>query len=171
DIKKIIALSTLRQIAIIIFAIAIKSSTLAFLHLIIHALFKSIIFLCAGIIIHNSSYQDIRIIGISFFKTPLISTILGISTIALMGLPFISGFFSKDIIIELLTSSKIYSFLSILIIISIGITASYSLRISLFSNIIIFKSKPDSNFHFNLSAYIPIIIIAPFSIFIGTLLI
>nr|YP_010252258.1 NADH dehydrogenase subunit 5 [Desis jiaxiangi]QTX95131.1 NADH dehydrogenase subunit 5 [Desis jiaxiangi] len=171
DMKKIIALSTLSQIAMMMFAIAMKSSTLAFLHLIIHALFKSMMFLCAGIMIHNSSYQDMRMMGMSFFKTPLISTILGISTMALMGLPFMSGFFSKDMIIELLTSSKIYSFLSILMIMSIGMTASYSLRMSLFSNIMMFKSKPDSNFHFNLSAYIPIIMMAPFSIFIGTLLI
>lgn len=68
--KKIIALSTLRQIAIIIFAISIKSTTLAFFHLIIHALFKSTIFLCAGIIIHNFSYQDIRIIDIKINNSP-----------------------------------------------------------------------------------------------------
>lgn len=170
DIKKIIALSTLRQIAIIIFAISIKSTTLAFFHLIIHALFKSTIFLCAGIIIHNFSYQDIRIIDIKMNNSPLVLSILGLSRIILIAIPFTSGFFSKDLIIETIISSKFNLIILFLIISSIGITASYTLRISFTSNKLSLKSKPETYFHKNLFSNLPITIITIISISLGTLI-
>lgn len=157
DLKKIIALSTLSQIAIIIFAISINSLILTYIHLIIHALFKSAIFICAGIIIHESSYQDIRIIGLNFINYPLTLSILGINSIALMGIPFISGFFSKDVIIEFILTSNLNFTISILIILSIGITASYSIRITLFSNKSTIKSQPWISNHQRLESIIPII--------------
>ncbi|RDU34613.1 NADH-quinone oxidoreductase subunit L, partial [Neobacillus piezotolerans] len=129
-----IALSTLRQIAIIIFAISIISPLLAYFHIIIHAFFKSLIFICAGIIIHETSYQDIRIIRINRNSIPITTTIIGLTNAALIGLPFTSGFFSKDIIIEKIISSKIECILTLIIISSIGITASYSIRIINLSN-------------------------------------
>lgn len=171
DLKKIIALSTLSQIAIIIFAISINSRNIAYLHLIIHALFKSTMFLCAGIIIHESSYQDIRIIGLNIYIIPLTSSIIGITRLSLIGIPFISGFFSKDTIIEKLISSKTESFITLLIIISIGITISYSLRISIISNKLIIKSKSSSTNHYTNYHNIPIIIISLCTIFSGTIII
>lgn len=171
DIKKIIALSTLRQIAIIIFAISIKSVTLAFFHLIIHALFKSTIFLCAGIIIHNSSYQDIRIIGINIIRIPSTLSIIGLSSTALIGVPFISGFFSKDSIIEFILQSRTNYIISTLIIISIGLTASYSTRIITTSNKILIKSKRENIIHTNKYAFTCTTLIAPLSILSGTIII
>lgn len=168
DLKKIIALSTLRQIAIIIFAISLKSLILAFLHLVIHALFKSAIFLCAGIIIHESSYQDIRIIGINFIQYPLTLSILGINRFALIGIPFISGFFSKDVIIEFIIISRLNFTLSTLIILSIGITASYSLRITLFSNKPLIKSQAWISNHQSIECLIPIIILRILAITSGS---
>lgn len=168
DLKKIIALSTLRQIAIIIFAISLNSLILAFIHLTIHALFKSAIFLCAGIIIHESSYQDIRIIGINFINSPLTLSILGINRIALIGAPFISGFFSKDAIIERLISSKLNILISILIIISIGITASYSIRISISSNNSTIKHSPLSSNHQSIQSFFPICLLSLFAITSGS---
>lgn len=170
DIKKIIALSTLRQIAIIIFAISLGSITLAFFHLIIHAIFKSIIFLCAGIIIHSSSYQDIRPIGTTLNNTPIVASILGISSLSLIGVPFISGFFSKDPIVETVIFSKTFSLIRFLIILSVGITSAYSIRIISYALKFNLKSKSDINIHQSFIE-IPIIIIAPLSIFIGTLII
>lgn len=170
DLKKIIALSTLRQIAIIIFAISIISPYLAYFHIIIHAFFKSLIFICAGIIIHETSYQDIRIIRINTINIPITTTILGLTNAALIGLPFTSGFFSKDIIIEKIISSKIECILTLIIISSIGITASYSIRIIYLSNKHSIKSKPDLNNHCSIYSNIPIIIISPIAIIIGSLL-
>lgn len=170
DIKKIIALSTLRQIAIIIFAISINLFILTILHLLIHALFKSTIFLSAGTFIHESSYQDIRIIRINYINNPIALTIIRITSIALIGIPFISGFFSKDAIIENIITSKIKNIISIIIILSIGITANYSLRISIFSNKISIKSQPKSSNHSSIINYFPLIILAPLSIVSGTFL-
>lgn len=169
DLKKIVALSTLRQIAIIIFAISINSITIAFIHLIIHALFKSTIFLCVGIIIHESSYQDRRKLRSNYINTrSTIPSIIAITTISLIGFPFISGFFSKDVIIEKIISSKIECLLSIIIIISIGITASYSIRIIILSNKNLNKSSPDLINHLSVYRFIPIISIALISIIIGS---
>jgi len=171
DIKKIIALSTLRQIGIIIFAISIGAINMAFFHLITHAIFKSIIFITAGIIIHNSSYQDARHIGLPIYISPIPPIIIMISRIALIGIPFISGFYSKDAIIEFILNSKLASLLSYIIIISIGITALYSIRIFKFSIKSILKIKKDNIFFNNLFIEIPLLIIIPYSIFIGTLII
>lgn len=171
DIKKIIALSTLRQIGIMIFAISIGVPNIAFFHLIIHALFKSIIFICAGILIHNFSYQDIRHMGIINFSSPLLSSIIIISRIALLGTPFISGFFSKDSILESLIRSKLLSILTIIILLSIGMTATYSFRIIKFSLKFSLKRKSDTLFQNEKIIEIPLIIIAPYSIFMGTTII
>ena len=65
DIKKIIALSTLRQLGVIIMTLGAGNPVLAYLHLLSHAFFKAILFICAGIVIHNmKDYQDIRKIGL-----------------------------------------------------------------------------------------------------------
>lgn len=170
DLKKIIALSTLRQIAIIIFAISINSLNRTFSHLIIHALFKSLIFICAGIIIHESSYQDTRIIGIIISRIPLTSSIIGISAIALIGLPFTSGFFSKDIIIEIIIRSNLKCILTMLIIASIGMTIFYSIRIIILSNKILIKSKPFNENHFSNYYNITIIVIRLLTIISGPII-
>lgn len=171
DIKKVIALSTLRQIGIIIFSISIGSVRIAFFHLITHALFKSLIFITAGIVIHNSSYQDIRHIGVINFISPITPIIIIISRIALIGIPFISGFYSKDIIIEFIISYKLESFLSFIIIASIGITAIYSIRIMKLSLKSILKTKKDNVLFNDTIIECPLLIIVIFSICRGTLII
>nr|YP_009691842.1 NADH dehydrogenase subunit 5 [Argiope perforata]QEG58622.1 NADH dehydrogenase subunit 5 [Argiope perforata] len=168
DMKKIIALSTLSQIAMMMFAIALGSTILAFFHLIIHALFKSMMFLCAGIMIHSSSYQDMRSMGTMMFNSPIISSILGIASLSLMGIPFMSGFFSKDPIIETAIFSKTFSLMSFLMILSIGMTSTYSIRMISFALKFFLKSKPDVNLHPANFMEFPIIMMAPFSIFMGT---
>ena len=103
DIKKVIALSTLRQLGVIIIILGIGNPILSFFHLISHAFFKAILFMCAGIIIHNiKDYQDIRKIGYRFFNMHFSISIIIIANISLCGLPFISGFYSKDFIIEII---------------------------------------------------------------------
>merc|ERR1712221_9175 len=76
---------------------------LSFFHLISHAFFKAILFICAGIIIHNiKDYQDIRKIGFSFNNLNYSISIIIIANLSLCGLPFIRGFYSKDLIIEII---------------------------------------------------------------------
>nr|QNV12096.1 NADH dehydrogenase subunit 5 [Argiope bruennichi] len=168
DMKKIIALSTLSQIAMMMFAIALGSTILAFFHLIIHALFKSMMFLCAGIVIHSSSYQDMRNMGTMMSNSPIVASILGVASLSLMGIPFMSGFFSKDPIIETAIFSKTFSLMSFLMILSIGMTSAYSIRMISFALKFYLKSKPDVNIHPANFMEMPIILMAPFSIFMGT---
>lgn len=100
DIKKLVALSTLSQLRTIFIVISINLFSLALFHVIIHAIFKALIFLCARSLISFSNTQDIRqIIGINTIIFTLIS--LNSASMALCGLPFISGFYSKDLIIEI----------------------------------------------------------------------
>jgi NADH-ubiquinone oxidoreductase chain 5 len=110
DLKKIIALSTLSQLGVIIARIALNQPILAFFHLITHALFKALLFICAGSFIdlhlHN---QDLRKTGNAVKPTPLISSCFLIANISLCGTPFLAGFYSKDLILE----TSLYSTLSI----------------------------------------------------------
>ncbi|MFP3025329.1 MAG: NADH dehydrogenase subunit 5 [Wolbachia sp.] len=134
DLKKIIALSTLSQLGIIITIIIFGYPLLSFFHLIIHALFKASLFLCAGVIIHNfNNNQDIRIIGCLRYQIPLIRTIINIANLSLCGIPFIRGFYSKDLIIEVISSNIINLIIVIIIYMGIGLTSYYSARLSLYS--------------------------------------
>jgi NADH-ubiquinone oxidoreductase chain 5 len=134
DLKKIIALSTLRQLGLIIRILAIGFPKLAFFHLLTHALFKALLFLCAGAIIHNiKNSQDIRDIGSLFSYMPFSSSCLNIANLALCGLPFLAGFYSKDLILEvsLLSFLNLVSFF--LYFFSTGLTVCYSFRLTFYS--------------------------------------
>jgi NADH-ubiquinone oxidoreductase chain 5 len=101
DLKKIIALSTLRQLGLIIISLGIGYYILAFFHLLTHALFKASLFLCAGRIIHSyKGRQDLRDLNGVVSSMPLTSSCLLICSLSLSGFPFLSAFFSKDKIIE-----------------------------------------------------------------------
>merc|ERR1711994_593571 len=131
DIKKIIALSTLRQLGIIMLILGIGNPILSFFHLLSHAFFKAILFMCAGIIIHNiKDYQDIRKIGISYNNLNLCISIIIIANIRLCGLPFLRGFYSKDLIIEIILIKGKNLFLFIFIIIGTILTVLYSCRLN-----------------------------------------
>nr|YP_009240919.1 NADH dehydrogenase subunit 5 [Neoscona nautica]ALF63153.1 NADH dehydrogenase subunit 5 [Neoscona nautica] len=168
DMKKIIALSTLSQIAMMMFAISLGSISLAFFHLIIHALFKSMMFLCAGIMIHSSTYQDMRNMGTVLNSTPMVNSILGIASFSLMGFPFMSGFFSKDPILGNTIFSNTLLFMTILMIMSVSLTSTYSFRMISLALKFSLKSKPDINMYPSNFMEIPIMIMAPFSIIMGT---
>nr|YP_010534072.1 NADH dehydrogenase subunit 5 [Amblyomma latum]UXX50167.1 NADH dehydrogenase subunit 5 [Amblyomma latum] len=102
DFKKIIAFSTLSQLSLMMISMSLGLSQLAFFHLIMHAVFKSMLFLCAGYVIHSfNGIQDIRMLGSFFKSSPMISSCMMISILSLVGFPFIGGFYSKDLIIEI----------------------------------------------------------------------
>ena len=130
DLKKIIALSTLRQLGLIIIILRLGLNFLAFFHLLTHAIFKSLLFMCAGIIIHLiNNNQDIRFCGKINEYIPYTIVSFYISRLALIGFPFLAGFYSKDLIIESVYLININRFLLILRILSISFTVSYSLRL------------------------------------------
>nr|AHF21738.1 NADH dehydrogenase subunit 5 [Apatania sp. YW-2014] len=130
DLKKIIALSTLSQLGLMMCILGAGFSNLAFFHLLMHAFFKSMLFLCAGILIHSfNDVQDIRFMGNMVKIMPLTCTFFNASNMALCGLPFLAGFYSKDLILEvyLLSNMNIMSFF--ICYLSTGLTVSYSIRI------------------------------------------
>lgn len=134
DLKKIIALSTLRQLGIIISTLAIGLTTLSFFHLLTHAIFKALLFICAGRIIHNvKNYQDIRNIGNISKFLPLSSINLNLANLSLCGFPFLAGFYSKDLILEITLINNLNFIVFILFIFSTGLTVSYSLRLTFLS--------------------------------------
>jgi len=102
DIKKIIAYSTCSQIGYMCLAAGLSQYTLSFFHLLNHAFFKALLFITAGAIIHSyNNEQDIRKLFGVFTRNPFLYTTILIGNIAIMGIPFLSGYYSKDIIIEI----------------------------------------------------------------------
>nr|AEP27699.1 NADH dehydrogenase subunit 5 [Rhopalapion longirostre] len=131
DLKKIIALSTLSQLGLMMSILALGDYKLSFFHLLVHALFKALLFMCAGNIIHNMlGYQDIRFMGSVINFMPLTSTFLNISNFSLCGLPFLSGFYSKDLVLEIMSMQYLNIFIYLLFYLSIGLTVSYSFRLT-----------------------------------------
>nr|YP_010547136.1 NADH dehydrogenase subunit 5 [Maoricolpus roseus]UYK51650.1 NADH dehydrogenase subunit 5 [Maoricolpus roseus] len=131
DLKKVIALSTLSQLGVMMMALAIGAPFLALFHLYTHALFKALLFLCAGAVIHSSlNNQDLRFSGLMGKHLPLTITCMNIANLSLCGAPFLSGFYSKDLILELSLAAPTSSFMVALIFLATGMTSAYSLRLS-----------------------------------------
>ena len=132
DMKKIIALSTLRQLGVMFFSVGLGEVFLRYFHLISHAYFKAIIFICAGAIIHRmADYQDLRKMGGGSLTNPFIIRVLFVGSVRLCGLPFISGFYSKDQILEVIIMSDLSLLAMFFTCIATIITAIYSCRVVL----------------------------------------
>nr|ATF28637.1 NADH dehydrogenase subunit 5 [Phlogotettix sp. EMHAU-15090801] len=169
DLKKIIALSTLSQLGLMMSCLFLGFVELAYFHLLSHAMFKSLLFLCSGIIIHlMGGCQDIRSMGSICFSMPLTCCCFNISNMALCGFPFLSGFYSKDLVIESLAFSGSNLIFYFLFYSSLGLTALYSIRLFYYS---VLKKYSFASF-FNLSEDISymklsIILLCLFSISFG----
>jgi len=101
DIKKIIAYSTCSQLGYMFFAAGVGAYNVAMFHLFTHAFFKALLFLGSGSVIHAfKNEQNINLMGASYKKLPYTWILMIIGTLALTGFPFLSGFYSKDAIIE-----------------------------------------------------------------------
>nr|YP_010693250.1 NADH dehydrogenase subunit 5 [Bactrocera musae]WCB99055.1 NADH dehydrogenase subunit 5 [Bactrocera musae] len=134
DLKKIIALSTLSQLGLMMSILSMGFYKLAFFHLLTHALFKALLFMCAGAIIHNmNNSQDIRLMGGLGVYMPLTSGCFNVANLALCGMPFLAGFYSKDLILEVVSLSYINMFSFFLYFFSTGLTVCYSFRLVYYS--------------------------------------
>nr|AJW76376.1 NADH dehydrogenase subunit 5 [Proscopia sp. HS-2014] len=134
DLKSVIALSTLSQLGLMMSILSMGFPILSFFHLLTHALFKALLFLCAGSYIHNlSDFQDVRYMGSIISVSPFTSVCFNVSSLSLCGMPFLAGFYSSDIILELVSMSYVNVLIFFLFFLSTGLTSMYSFRLFYYS--------------------------------------
>lgn len=171
DIKKIIALSTLSQLGVIICSLGLGAPIIALFHIITHALFKALLFICAGQFIADHAHgQDLRWMGNLSVQNPVATSSILVANIALCGLPFLAGFYSKDLIIEYILTGGFNLLILNLTFIAVGLTALYSIRFSLIVIWAPLYHTPLFNSSEKLSTALPIIIISTLSIIVGSCL-
>nr|YP_010535526.1 NADH dehydrogenase subunit 5 [Ornithodoros erraticus]UYB78282.1 NADH dehydrogenase subunit 5 [Ornithodoros erraticus]UYB78295.1 NADH dehydrogenase subunit 5 [Ornithodoros erraticus] len=171
DLKKIIALSTLSQLGLMMLILAMGAWDMSFFHLLTHAMFKAMLFLCAGCMIHMSlGNQDIRYMGVFYSTKPLVSFLFGLANMALFGLPFLSGFFSKDMILEYIYKMEGNFIIIMLVIFSTICTCVYSFRVMYYT---VWKGiSMASSFNFPSSFWMegPVVLMGALVVFMGSFL-
>nr|YP_002971026.1 NADH dehydrogenase subunit 5 [Hydrometra greeni]ACJ69489.1 NADH dehydrogenase subunit 5 [Hydrometra greeni] len=171
DLKKIIALSTLSQLGLMMVILFFGYPMLSFFHLLTHAFFKALLFLCAGLIIHvMSNTQDIRYMGGLYNQIPITLSSFLISNLSLTGFPFLSGFYSKDLIIEIMLFNGSNFFITIMMYFSLILTVAYTTRLFYYL-IFINCNKITLNSYFENYYYnFPMILLSFMSVFSGSLM-
>jgi len=173
DIKRIIAFSTISQLGYCFIAIGLSQYNVALFHTLTHSCFKALLFLGAGCVIHSmNNQQDVRKLGGLIGFLPFVYTVMLIGSLSLMALPWLSGFFSKDLILELAFGTyTIKGYIAWTFgTITAGITAFYSFRLITltFLGIPTAPLKSYNNVHEpSISAIISLVFLALCSIFLG----
>lgn len=176
DLKRVIAYSTCSQLGYMIFSCGLSNYSAAMFHLTNHAFFKALLFLGAGAVIHSiMDEQDIRKMGGLVRSTPFVYTVMLLGSLALMGFPYLAGFYSKDVILET-SFALIYidaSFSYVLGVMAAFCTAFYSFRLVYYT----FLGKPSgfksvyAHFHDTSNIMIFVFVVLSFgSMFSGFLL-
>jgi NADH-ubiquinone oxidoreductase chain 5 len=173
DIKKVIAYSTMSQLGMMVIAIGLSSYNLALFHLVNHAFYKALLFLGAGAVIHAvADNQDFRRYGGLISFLPLTYSVILIASLSLVAFPFMTGFYSKDFILESAFGQYQFSSIAVYVIATIGavFTTLYSVKVlylTFLTNpngpITSYKHAHESDIFISL----PLIILAVFSIFFG----
>ena len=131
DIKRVVAYSTLSQLGYMTVALGASAYSVAFFHLMTHAFFKALLFLAAGSVIIGMHHdQDIRNMGGLWKKMPITWAVSLLGSLALIGAPFFSGFYSKDMIIEAVGASNLAAAPVVygMLLLGVFVTAFYSFR-------------------------------------------
>lgn len=173
DIKKVIAYSTMSQLGMMVIAIGLSSYNLALFHLVNHAFYKALLFLGAGAVIHAvSDNQDFRKYGGLKAFLPLTYSVMLIASLSLVAFPFMTGFYSKDFILESAYGQFYFSSTVVYFISTLGamFTTLYSVKV-LYLTFLTNPNGPLINYKHahegDIFMSIPLIILAVFSIFFG----
>lgn len=175
DIKKVIAYSTMSQLGMMVIAIGLSSYNLALFHLVNHAFYKGLLFLGAGAVIHAvADNQDFRKYGGLISFLPLTYSVILIASLSLVAFPFMTGFYSKDFILESAYGQFHFSSIAVYVIAVIGaiFTTLYSVKVLYLT----FLSPALGPKNYYVKAHegdiflsLPLVILAIFSIFFGYL--
>nr|YP_010259455.1 NADH dehydrogenase subunit 5 [Stachybotrys chlorohalonata]UIX25751.1 NADH dehydrogenase subunit 5 [Stachybotrys chlorohalonata] len=173
DIKKIIAYSTMSQLGMMVIAIGLSSYNIAIFHLINHAFYKGLLFLGAGAVIHAvADNQDLRKYGGLISFLPLTYTVILMASLSLVAFPFMTGFFSKDFILESAYGQYNFSSINVYVIAVIGaiFTTLYSVKVLYLT----FLTNPNGPVNYYKNAHegdifmsLPLVILAIFSVYFG----
>lgn len=173
DIKKVIAYSTMSQLGMMVIAVGLSSYNIALFHLVNHAFYKGLLFLGAGAVIHAvADNQDFRKYGGLRSFLPLTYSVIFIASLSLVAFPYMTGFYSKDFILESAYGQYHFSSIAVYVIAVIGaiFTTLYSVKVlylTFLTNpngpIISYKRAHEGDLFLSL----PLIILAIFSIFFG----
>src|SRR3978361_917273 len=173
DIKKVIAYSTMSQLGMMVIAIGLSSYNVAIFHLVNHAFYKGLLFLGAGAVIHAvSDNQDFRKYGGLRSFLPLTYSVMLIASLSLVAFPFMTGFYSKDFILESAYGQFYFSSTVVYFIATIGamFTTLYSVKV-LYLTFLTNPNGPLVNYkqahEGDIFMSLPLIILAVFSIFFG----
>nr|YP_009469099.1 NADH dehydrogenase subunit 5 [Armillifer grandis]AVC55713.1 NADH dehydrogenase subunit 5 [Armillifer grandis] len=130
DSKKVIAFSTLSQLGMMMLGLGLGLKILVFFHLLVHAVFKSLMFLSMGVVIGSlGGEQDLRWMGGQMQAMPLVGVIFNVSVLSLVGFPFLSGFYSKDYMVEWVWSSMSGGVMELMMVMGLVLTVGYGLRL------------------------------------------
>jgi len=173
DIKKVIAYSTMSQLGMMVIAVGLSNYNLALFHLVNHAFYKALLFLGAGAVIHAvSDNQDFRKYGGLRAFLPLTYAVMLIASLSLVAFPFMTGFYSKDLILESAYGQYNLASTTVYIIATIGamFTTLYSVKV-LYLTFLTNPNGPLINYkqahEGDIFMSLPLIILAVFSIFFG----
>jgi NADH-ubiquinone oxidoreductase chain 5 len=176
DIKKVIAYSTMSQLGMMVIAVGLSSYNIALFHLVNHAFYKGLLFLGAGAVIHAvADNQDFRKYGGLIHYLPLTYSVMLIASLSLVAIPFMTGFYSKDFILESAYGQYQLSSIVVYFIATIGamFTTLYSVKV-LYLTFMTNPNGPLVNYKKLHAAHdgdifmsFPLIILAIFSIFFG----
>ena len=173
DIKKVIAYSTMSQLGMMVIAIGLSSYNIALFHLVNHAFYKGLLFLGAGAVIHAvADNQDFRKYGGLRSFLPLTYSVMLIASLSLVAIPFMTGFYSKDFILESAYGQFYFSSIVVYFIATIGamFTTLYSAKV-LYLTFLTSPNGPLINYQqaheADIFMSLPLIILAIFSIFFG----
>ena len=176
DIKKVIAYSTMSQLGMMVIAVGLSSYNIALFHLVNHAFYKGLLFLGAGAVIHAvADNQDFRKYGGLIHYLPLTYSVMLIASLSLVAIPFMTGFYSKDFILESAYGQYQLSSIVVYFIATIGamFTTLYSVKV-LYLTFMTNPNGPLINYKKSHPAHdgdifmsFPLIVLAIFSIFFG----